>query len=517
MATKSEHPITLTIRAIDKVTGPMRAIAGRIANITKPVGKSFSDIGKAVSGVGREAFALGAKLAGLAALAGFGLFRIAKSAVEAGDKLAEMADRVGLGVDAYASLQHAAAQADVDQEQFNSAMDQFNKRLGEAKAGGGSLLAFLKKVSPTLATQVKGAKTTEAALSLMTLAMENVKDPAKRAALAAAAFGRSGLQMGQFLGQGSAAIQKQQLAYMALAGSQEEFARNAGALDNAMRDVETAFMGLRSAAAGALFPALTKLAGVVSKFITDNREGIRAWAEKTAAAITAWVEGGGFERLIESVKEFAKTAGALIEKLGGFKAVAVAVAAVLAGPLLLSVGSLTLALGKLAFSFASFALGPVIAMFGTFFTAIAAGFPIIEAFNLALLMNPIGVVIIALAALAAAGYQVWKHWDDLKIIFHDFWVEIVDGAKKAWAYLGPVLEKMRFALNLVTNPGAALAQGASMIFGADKGSLPPKPAAASDSRIHVDFANMPKGVRVSEDKNSSQPIDLNLGYSMQGG
>src|SRR3990172_1066737 len=158
-----EYPLSLIIKAVDKATAPLRAINARMKQFTAPVRKlnnsfralseeagiprlpkAFGRVGGSLRKVGGETMALGLKITAMAAGAAYGLYHIVRGAVDAGDKLGEMAQRVGLSVDAYAQLQFAAAQADVEQEQFNSSMDQFNKRLGEMKGGGGARLEFFQ-------------------------------------------------------------------------------------------------------------------------------------------------------------------------------------------------------------------------------------------------------------------------------------------------------------------------------------------------------------------------------------
>jgi TP901 family phage tail tape measure protein len=42
-------------------------------------------------------------------------------------------------------------------------------------------------------------------------------------------------------------------------------------------------------------------------------------------------------------------------------------------------------------------------------------------FNYALVMNPIGVVIVAVGLLATAGYMLYKQWDNIKYLFKELW------------------------------------------------------------------------------------------------
>src|SRR6266511_4006007 len=126
MATEREFPLSLIIKAVDRATAPLKQINDRISTFTAPVrklnnsfkalsdeagfprlAKSVAGVGHAVGSVEREAMSLGLKLAGMATAAGVGLYAVVRGAVDAGDKLSEMADRVGLSVDTYAQLQFA--------------------------------------------------------------------------------------------------------------------------------------------------------------------------------------------------------------------------------------------------------------------------------------------------------------------------------------------------------------------------------------------------------------------------
>ncbi len=513
---KSE--LSLTIKALDQATPTLKSINAKIAALEAPaklaaaqkklsgmqsrlgpVMDGFKGVGGAVKNVAGEAFALGGKIAAMAGVAGATLFGIAHSAMEAGDKLAEMADRTGLGIDVFASLGFAAAQADIDQESFNSGMDDFNKKLGQAKAGTGKLLSFLEKVSPALADQVKHAKTSEEAFSLLTDAMSKLEDPQRRSALANAAFANPAF--GNFMHQGSAAIQAQQKRFIELSGSQEKFARGAGDLDNVLRESEVAFLGVRNAIGGALFPVMTKLSVAVTDFIVKNREGITKWAEESGAAIAAWIDGGGIDRLVAGLKDVAGTVMSVVDKIGGFKGVAIAVGLVMAGPLLGSVVGLVSALWTLGA-----ALAPL---------AIAAAPFILAA----------APFIFAATGIALAAKAIYDNWGDIKLLFSDLWMGITDAFTAGWAIISPIIDKLGGAMGILQHPFDALMKGNSMIVDAIFGGAGPKlgaeasrPAAAAsttnESRVTVDFNNAPKGTRVSQESSSSQPVDLSMGYSM---
>ena len=516
----TKFPLEVVIKAVDKATAPVRALTVQINRLTAPlrgmklgdqfsslgkalnVGglmKGFSGVGSAMKGVGNEVFSLGAKLAGIAVGAGVAFYSVVHGAMESGDKLGEVAARVGLTVDAFASLGHAAAQADVDQEQFNSAMDKFNKNLGDMKAGkGGEFLAFLNEVSPALAKQMKAAKGTEAALALMTDAFAKIDDPAKQAILASKAFGKSGLQMGQFLHQGSAAIQEQQRRYLELVGSQEEFAKGAGELDNATRETELAFTGLRNTLAGAFFPALTALSKLVTGFLAKNRDGLKKWADGAAAAIQKWIDGGGFDRLVENLGSVANWIGRVVDFLGPMGS-AMAGVGVLALPLISSLGTLGAAVISLAIE--------AIPMLVVAFSALAP------------MLLTLAPFLAAGAALAFLGKTIHDNWAELSFIFKDWGNSLKWAVLDAWVAVKPILERLSSFFGAASPFGTALKAGNAMSAGLTPSAVAAaapvsSSLATTQANVSVDFSNLPRGARVATDPTSSQPVDLSMGYSM---
>jgi hypothetical protein len=517
VAAEKKFPLSLIVKAVDQATPTLAIMSAKLKSQLGPFNEfsdqwskfgkaahfdAFSKVGSAAKNVGDEVFGLAARLGGLALGAGLAFGAVIKGAMDAGDALGEHANRVGLSVDAYASLQHASAQADVDQEQFASGLDKLNKQLGDMKVGkGGEFLKFLNEISPTFAKQVKGAHGTEEALALLTDAFAKIDDPSKRATLSAHAFGKTNLQMGEWLHTGSAAIQAQQVAFMRLAGSQEEFAKGAGDLDNATRETTLAFTGLRNAAAAGLFPALTKLSNIATKFLAEHREGISAWATKTGSAIDSWVQGGGLQRLADSFGKVADGAMAVGNFLGPMGIAAVA-AGIALTPLLISIGSLGV--------------------------AVVGAIPALIALGGVLL--PLAPAILAIAgagsALAVVGYEIYTSWDSLTKKLEEFgdtlrWA-VVDG----WAEVRPFLA----ALSRVPGIGIALAAGD---FAANQTSKaieshtgqsvesirarnaeaarPQNRSVTTQNNVSIDINGLPPGSRVSQA--GEAPVDLSLGYS----
>ena len=466
-------PVEIIIKAIDKAGPAFKSLAARMkaawgegkfkawyafTALKEHLAANFKPLDLLKSGL----MGAGAAIAGLGAglvAAGAGFLHFIGSTQEALDSLNDLSSAAGLSVDTFAGLRYSAKLGGVDAESFATGIQKLNKSMGEMTTGkGGEFLAFLKQAAPDLAKQVKGAKTTEGAMSLLADAFAKLPDSQRRAALANAAFGKSGAQLGEWLHAGGPAVQKQVLRYLQLAGSQDAAAKAAGDLGDAWDDTQTALDGLRSAVASKFFPVLTDLANRLATFISENREGIAAWAERAAKALGDWVNSGGIERLTSSLDTMAT-----------------------------AIINIATAVGPMVSSFTS-ALDPVV-RFGT------AVFEFSQKF------------------LGFSGAL-------------ESFRQFRSGFMQEWDTIRPVLEKMQTLLSFVT-PGADLLLGGGIAQGNTLQSFfSPKAAGLAaatagpgggETRVVVDFANAPRGTRVSQESNGNQSVDLSVGYSMASG
>jgi hypothetical protein len=529
MANEKQIDLSLVIRAVDKATGPIKEIRERIEKRLAPlkdatkafqanigfegIAKKWGAVKDAAGGVGQEIATLGARLAGLAVGAGVAFWTIFHGAMEAGDQLATVSQRVGLNVDSFASLQYAAKQADIDAEGFVSAMDKFNKNMGELHVGdGGGFMKFLNEISPTFGRQMKAAKSNEAALSLLTDAFAKIEDPARRAILATTVFGKSGAQMGVFLSQGGAAIQAQQRRYMDLVGSQENSAQAASDLDNATKDLQTAFYGLHMTFAGAFFPTLTKLAAKLTEYFSGHRNGLKEWADKAAAAFDTWLSGGGLERLIGSLERIAGAIGSVVEWLGPMGS-AFAGAGVLLAPLLASLASLTVSVVSLGaellpiFAAAWAAVAPAV-------TAAAA--PLLGVLGTVASLSLAFLPFLAAAAgVALAGKAIADNWGDLTFIFKDWGNSIRNVFRDAWEEIQPIIDAISgFASHPFESLEGVVRHVGDTAIPPRPAGVPPAPGASStQANVTVDFSNLPRGARVSSPTGDA-PVTVSAGYTM---
>ncbi len=96
------------------------------------------------------------------------------------------------------------------------------------------------------------------------------------------------------------------------------------------------------------------------------------------------------------------------------------------GPLLMIIGSLVSFLGSIV------TICGAVAGAGGFAAVAAAALPVI---------GIVAGVIAAIVAIAAVGYLIYKHWDDIKAFFVKTWNDIKEGASKLWTGVTEAFEK----------------------------------------------------------------------------
>jgi len=179
---------TLTLDLVAKTgsfIGPLDK-AGRQAKKTSgDIDLSFSKSAKSVAAWGIAVGAAGATAAVV----------FAKKSIDAASAINDVAKAASVSTDTLQEMRHAASLSGISFEELDGSLQKFNKSIGEARAGSGSLYSYLKKTDQALLDQVRSANSTDDALNMIFKAMKNVANESDRAALSAAAFGRSGTKL----------------------------------------------------------------------------------------------------------------------------------------------------------------------------------------------------------------------------------------------------------------------------------------------------------------------------------
>ncbi|WP_292532613.1 hypothetical protein, partial [Mesorhizobium sp.] len=134
--------------------------------------------------------------AGIAALGSVtGIIEGAKKAIADFDDIAANSRTVGLTTDAYQALGLAAQQANISNEDLTNGLKIFAKNAGLAEQGTGALYSGLKKLNPELLRNILSTNDQEERLKAVADALKNAKSATEEAAIAAAVFGKGGLDL----------------------------------------------------------------------------------------------------------------------------------------------------------------------------------------------------------------------------------------------------------------------------------------------------------------------------------
>lgn len=123
-----------------------------------------------------------------------------------------------------------------------------------------------------------------------------------------------------------------------------------------------------------------------------------------------------FQELMSAVRTVASGLMWLRDLFGSWTPIVAAVAAVIAGPLILALANLGIALVPLGLA--------------------------LTKVSIALLATPVGWFLGAVAAIAAAAYLVYDNWEDIARFFEDLWGGVTGAFERASAVIGRVLDEI---------------------------------------------------------------------------
>lgn len=276
------YPVAVEVKAKDTASAVIARTSRRIgaslasmrANATSASSAISSAAGSIREATGRAALigvgAIGAGLVG----AGIAAKTWAKETLEAGDELATFAAKTGLSVESIQEWRSAAQRSDVEIGTFNSSIQTFARQMALAREGTGKLATGLKKVSKPLLEQLKTTTSTEEAFELYVSAMEQIEDPAKRAALATMAFGGAGKDMALLAVTGSAGLKKYRQEMRAAGVMTTEQANRMGQLDDQMIVLNNQYNTVKRTVGTAFIEAITPHLTKLSEWATANQNVI---------------------------------------------------------------------------------------------------------------------------------------------------------------------------------------------------------------------------------------------------
>lgn len=535
MAGRKEFPLSVVIAAVDKLSGPMRKIAGSVRGIGSAARSSSArmrELGAILSsrmglpafavaiqhankrfGVFRENMAAVLRTGTMVSVAVAGLsaslFGLVNSFSAAGDQAAKTAQRLGVGVEWLQEMRFAAERSGIAQATLDMALQRVGRRIGEFIAlGKGEAAPVLEGMGFTR-EQLRRLGSVEKILPLIADKLSKIQDPMVRNAIAMKLFDSEGVAMVQMLGEGAEGMEKLRAEARRLGlVIGEDAARDSEQFQDTLTNLKSSLLGVRNIIGAAVIPEFIKLGEQLTALIVEHRPQIQAFA--------------------------ARFAEKLPERLEAIWRALVAVGAVL-GPVLSALGWLaehTAVLNALLIGLAA-VMGTkvILALY-----ALAGAVKVVGA---AMLMTPVGWLIMGLAAVAAAGFLLVKNWDKIAAHFtakfdkirNAFKRGLIDGLIELIKQFNPIT-LMAEAINGLVKYLTGIDLGEMImnhlpdwarrfLDGGDGAANRPtadqmgRQAAASGEqrvRVEVDFANMPKGVNVGAEADKGVDFDVSQGY-----
>lgn len=293
--------------------------------------RSFDKGENALRRVKQVAVGLAGALAANAVIRGFA--RIVASSVDAADEAAKASRSLGLTIQAYQGLSHAADLSGVSQDEFRQSLTLLSKNATAAAGGSKEQAAAFQKFGVKVKDSSGQVRTADQLLLDVADRFKTVKSPAERAALAMQLFGRSGAKMIPLLLEGRAGISKMADEVELLgAGISDDFAARSELFNDTITRIHMVFKGIKNVIAAALLPTLQRL---LDKFL--------AWRIATKGIVNArlevWMKG--VAAVTEKVADFLGALGNVIVWASGIfgeLSSKIAVAATILGGLALALG-----------------------------------------------------------------------------------------------------------------------------------------------------------------------------------
>jgi len=294
-------------QAVKKAQANTEKSAGRMGKSLDNTGKRADALKSAIGDVGKIAASVT-----IGNLITKGITAAATQIKSLVSSIGEYADRVdgirtsalktGLGVQEFQKLSWAAESNSVSVEKLQAGFTALNKSLG-----AGTLMKHLSETNSGLAAQVKQAKTNTEIFGLLSDAVKNESDIARRSALINAAFGKSGNELIPLLTTGSEAIKAagENIPHII---SEREIAA-AKLWNSTLGEVKKNIRGFGDVMRNAIINAAGKYLFQLKDWINKNKEFIRQkiaeYVEKIAKGIKSAVTFA--QKIVKFFKEWGKT------------------------------------------------------------------------------------------------------------------------------------------------------------------------------------------------------------------
>lgn len=371
----------------------------------KKLNKQFLFFRRSLTNVTNQVTSAAKKLAlpltAAASAVGFSLSQMMSKFLDTGDAIDKASIRLGIGAERLQSLQYAAKMSGATAEDMNSALGKLNENIAKAAAGKNEELASLfKKLGISLRDANGHVRTAADVLPEFADAIQRNTNSSVRARMAIAAFGDAGQKLIPMLQDGSKGLanMEKRAHDLGLTMSQDDV-KAAASLGDKFTDLGSVFDSFGNTISAKLAPVLGPLIDDLTEFLAKNKDAFAGRLSEAVSKLADSLKKVDFEKLANEAMDCFHAIGELYDKIGGFDTILKALAALMAGKVIIAIGQFVGSLITLGQSF----LGLI---------------PIIRSVGMAFIANPIGAVITGIALGAAL---IISNWDKVGPFFTQCW------------------------------------------------------------------------------------------------
>lgn len=425
---------TFNIKANFQIKDEATKVLKKTGLALKSIGRQFKLVTAAGSSLTSSITKILTPLTIMTGIAGSGFIRGIKSAQEYANAIGDLADRLGVSTKFLQEQSYIAKMNASSSEEMTAAIENLSKQYGMLKSGTGSLYTSLQKISPALARQLQGAKSSEEAFNLMIKALRKVEDPARRVYLAQLAFGSAGKGMINIAEQSEESLEnlRKEAAAAGLV-MDETSVKGAQNLGGELTVLQEHVRGIFNMFASKLIPILTPFIKRVTEWIKANRELIATKIDKFVSQFADILSKIDLEMVLNAMSGFASVCLRVTDILAGLNKWVILLGVALASGLICNVinlGSAILGLLKIIPG-----LNTVLCVLKVSFLKLGA----------AILTTPIGWIALGIAAVVAAFVFLWNKCEG----FRNFWTKTWDIIKKSAQF---AFDFITGAINAILHP-----------------------------------------------------------------
>lgn len=385
---------------------------------------------------------------GFSALAG-GVVAATASVSNWGTSMAQAAQRLNMfdaagtaNVEQLQRMQWAATRANIGNEEFVATLDNMNRVIGQAAIQGGETAKAFERLG--LSSKALSQMGADKQFELIVKKLEGVKNASERARIAQQIWGSGAIGMQNLISRGwnnISADMNEATNYIVRGNA--NIVKSSAEWDMSMNKLRATWQSVFRGAILSVMPTVTETMNRLRDVIAANREKFAEFVDTVASKvvpIVSWLSG--------NMDTLASIAQKVIIVMSAWKIMKFVSEITSLGFSVFNAAK-SVATFVSSLNFAAVAQKAVSAA-TLIWSGITKAMTAAQwALNVALNANPIGLVVLAVAALAAAAYAVIANWDSIAEFFSGVWDGIVSGCKKAWEWMSGIFARAKNAVYAV--------------------------------------------------------------------